>query len=143
MTLLLLLQLLFVYRHHGEFLLPSTKTYGGIATTDKAKICATVWARDARHVTPKMKAEVYAEYHATKNAKCCEVDHLISRELGGADWMSNLWPQPWDQARLKDRLENRLHKLVCSGELDIRTAQREIADDWVASYLKRVGPLPK
>jgi 5-methylcytosine-specific restriction endonuclease McrA len=43
----------------------------------------------------------------------CEVDHLISRELGGADATDNLWPQPYTQhpgAHEKDRLENQLHK---------------------------------
>lgn len=43
----------------------------------------------------------------------CEVDHLISLELGGANAIENLWPQPFDgkwNAHVKDRLELRLHK---------------------------------
>src|SRR5205823_4516238 len=43
--------------------------------------------------------------------------------------------QPWN-ARVKDQIENRLHDLVCSGELDLATAQREIASDWIAAYKK-------
>jgi hypothetical protein len=48
-----------------------------------------------------------------------EIDHLISREFGGADEIANLWPQaygtsPWN-ATLKDKLENRLNKEMCAG----------------------------
>jgi hypothetical protein len=68
------------------------------------------------------------------------VDHLISRELGGADMIDNLWPQPYTQhpgAHEKDWLENRLHKDVCSGIISLEEAQQEIRDDWYAAYLKR------
>jgi hypothetical protein len=65
---------------------------------------------------------------------------LISLELGGSNSIKNLWPQsyrtkPWN-ARVKDRLENRLHELVCSGQLDLATAQRDIATDWISTYKK-------
>jgi hypothetical protein len=32
---------------------------------------------------------------------------------------------------VKDALERKLHKLVCAGQLDLRTAQREIAANWI------------
>jgi hypothetical protein len=68
------------------------------------------------------------------------VDHLISLELGGSNSIKNLWPQsyrtqPWN-AHVKDTLENELHDEVCSGRLDLKTAQREIAGDWIAAYRK-------
>ena len=37
---------------------------------------------------------------------------------------------------MKDALEDRLHSLVCSGQLDLGKAQREISQDWVAAYKK-------
>ena len=49
-----------------------------------------------------------------------EVDHLVSLELGGSNAIGNLWPEPYAGrwgARTKDVLENRLHELVCSGQL--------------------------
>ena len=57
----------------------------------------------------------------------CEIDHLISRELGGADEINNLWPQaygtsPWN-AVLKDTLENRLHKELCAGKISLKKAR--------------------
>jgi hypothetical protein len=39
-------------------------------------------------------------------------------------------------------LEDRLHALVVNGKLDLKTAQREIATDWIAAYKKYVGPYP-
>jgi hypothetical protein len=65
----------------------------------------------------------------------------VSLELGGANDIANLWPQPYGGpwgAEAKDRLENRLHRLVCSGELDLAAAQHEIATDWIAAYRARM-----
>ncbi|MGH2509762.1 MAG: hypothetical protein ACRDHZ_20470, partial [Ktedonobacteraceae bacterium] len=82
--------------------------------------------------------------HTTKTGKAmregCEIDHLISRELGGTDAVENLWPQPYTQhpgAHEKDWLENELHKEVCSGRIRLETAQKEIRQNWYAAYLKR------
>jgi hypothetical protein len=67
-----------------------------------------------------------------------ELDYLIPPELGGAADVRNLWPQrydasPWN-AHAKDALENRLLHLVCSGDLDLATAQHDLAQDWTAAY---------
>jgi hypothetical protein len=71
-----------------------------------------------------------------------EVDHLIPLGIGGADNDANLWPEPrrsiepvWN-AEAKDRLEWRLRALVCSGQLDVRGAQKAIAEDWTEAYRK-------
>ena len=68
-----------------------------------------------------MKDQVFALYGyagyddarcvADAHGKTCEIDHLISSELGGADDVQNLWPEaygtsPWN-AHLKDKLEKR------------------------------------
>jgi hypothetical protein len=37
---------------------------------------------------------------------------------------------------VKDALEERLHEMVCAGQLDLSTAQRDIAADWIAAYKK-------
>jgi hypothetical protein len=69
-----------------------------------------------------------------------EVDYLITPELGGATDVRNLWPEPYDHtvwnAHVKYRLEDRLHEMVCRGDLDLATAQREISTDWIAAYRK-------
>jgi hypothetical protein len=69
-----------------------------------------------------------------------EVDYLITPDLGGASSERNLWPEPYHNtvwnARVKDELEVHLKNLVCSGKLDISTAQRDLAGNWVAAYKK-------
>jgi hypothetical protein len=95
-----------------------------------------------------MKEEVYREYGITQHHRGeYECDHLISLELGGSNSIKNLWPQsyrtrPWN-ARVKDRLENRLHQLVCAGQLELKTAQQAIALNWIEAYKRYVGPEPK
>jgi len=71
-----------------------------------------------------------------------EVDYLITPDLGGSDSIRNLWPQPYSarwNAREKDKLEQRLHQMVCSGSMDLATAQHEIAANWIRAYRKYVG----
>ena len=75
-----------------------------------------------------------------------EVDYLITPDLGGSGSLRNLWPQPYTarwNAREKDKLERRLHQLVCVGAVDIATAQREIAADWIRAYKKYVVTVAK
>jgi len=60
--------------------------------------------------------------------------------------MQNLWPQSyWTtplNAHVKDRLENRLHTLVCKGQLSLPDAQQAIVKNWTTAYVTYVGPLP-
>jgi hypothetical protein len=114
-------------------------------------ICSTAWGKDARHVTLAMKKQVFAAYgipyadHAQY-----EVDHLISRELGGADDVKNLWPEPWyiavdgkeSGAHQKDRVENATHKAVCAGSISLEEAQAQIVKDWTVLYRRFVGDFP-
>jgi hypothetical protein len=123
------------YRHHGAALLPdSLETPGAIATTDTALICKKGYSKSVRHVTAGVKRQVY-EVYATEphDSTCCEVDHLISLELGGSNQFQNLWPEPYlphPGSRDKDKVENWLHREVCAGRIPIEVAQREIAGDW-------------
>jgi hypothetical protein len=91
----------------------------------KTVICATAWGRDVRHVTVGMKKTVAQRYGLTWPVKTrVEWDHLIPRELGGADNINNLWPQPWHEARtIKDLEENRYHRLLCAGQITLAAAQ--------------------
>jgi len=129
--------------------LPNPALTPGIARNDLTvkKICSTKWGKDHRYVTDAMKKEVFQLYGLTGNQDpfCqpggCEIDHLISRELAGADDVKNLWPQTYTPnpetgcgARQKDHLENTLHNLVCSGKLPLEQAQIEIRSDWVSAF---------
>lgn len=129
------------YRHHGAALLPdSLETPGAIATTDTSLICKKGYSKSVRHVTAGVKRQVY-EVYATEphDSTCCEVDHLISLELGGSNQFQNLWPEPYlphPGSRDKDKVENWLHREVCAGRIPIEAAQREIASDWYSIYLR-------
>lgn len=72
--------------------------------------------------------------------KAYEVDYLITPQLGGATDIRNLWPEPYGNtlwnAHVKDQLEDRLHEMVCRGDLDLATAQRDISTDWIGAYRK-------
>jgi hypothetical protein len=117
-------------------------TPGHVATVDTRKVCQPGYAESMRHVTKSMEDQVLTKYHMKrKSGVCCEIDHLVSLELGGSNEISNLWPQPYSPrpgAHEKDVLENKLHQLVCSGKLRLTEAQRSIATDWYASYQKYV-----
>lgn len=94
----------------------------------KARICATRWGLDRRHVTTTMRREVFARYGVAWAARGqYEVDHLIPRELGGADVVANLWPERWPDAKVKDQHEHYLHREVCAGRLALEIAQSAMA----------------
>ena len=64
-----------------------------------------------------------------------ELDHIIPLALGGHPRkLDNLELQPWEEAKRKDRIEVKLQCLVCSGQVALADAQREIVDDWKAAY---------
>jgi hypothetical protein len=118
-------------------------TPGAVLTTDAARVCKRDYAKSVRHTSLALKREVYDEYGIEWVPGGYEIDHLIPLGIGGADVKENLWPQshhtPVWNAETKDRLEWKLHKLVCSHRLDIQEAQRAVATDWIAAY-KRFCP---
>jgi hypothetical protein len=130
-------------------IVPNPKlTPGDVLPVSKEDICVVGYTKLVRDVPEKVKKQVYRMYGITHHAPHeYEVDHLISLELGGSNSPKNLWPEsyltaPWN-ARTKDALENRLHSMVCKGEIDLTKAQQEIAKDWIAAYKKYIGPEPK
>lgn len=99
--------------------------------------------------TEALKKRQIAEYgYGDRRLRDYEADHLVSLELGGAPSdPRNLWPEPhhvvggWG-SYAKDRLENRLHQMVCRGELSLARAQSEIAHHWIAAYKWYIGGAP-
>ncbi len=122
-------------------------TPGEAAFLSKTEVCQSQVEKQQRRIPQALKKAVFAEY-GVKDAvqDGYEVDYLITPELGGSTSIRNLWPQPyfgpkWN-AHVKDVLEDRLHELVCTGEVDLPTAQRDIATNWVDAYKKYLGNTP-
>ena len=129
-------------------LLPDPKlTPGDVFDVTIQDICTPGYSKKVRAVTAKLKRQAYAEYGITSwKSGDYEIDHLIPLSLGGSNSIKNLWPQStktslWN-SYVKDALERRLHKLVCAGEVDLKTAQQEIATDWIKAYQKYVAKSP-
>ncbi len=114
-------------------------TPGTVATANAGDVCRPFYGRrHPRMLSSMVKHAVYLRYFG-RYRRGYRIDHLIPRELGGADDVRNLWPQPRDQSFMKDRIENRAHGVVCKGHRDLRTVQRAMAKDWVHA-LDGMGP---
>lgn len=101
-------------------------------------ICVSGYTKTVRpsvSVTEPQKLASMRAYGFTDSPSNYEFDHLIPLEIGGApDDLRNLWPESHlttPDSYDKDSLENYLHKQVCSGAMDLQTAQNEIATNWV------------
>ena len=124
----------------GELSVPkNTLTPGDARTVTLDEVCRGS-AEETASVPPPVRRQVFREYGIREGrANAYEVDYLITPDLGGTSSLRNLWPQPYSavwNAHVKDELEDRLHGLVCTGQLDLSTAQREMARDWIAAYKK-------
>ena len=115
-------------------------TPGAFRLVSTSEVCTETYSDDADVVPASVKQRVFQEYGMAPQSGNYELDYLISPQLGGTDDVRNLWPEPasasvWN-VRDKDALENRLHQLVCQNKIDLATAQRDLATDWISAYKK-------
>jgi hypothetical protein len=125
-------------------------TQENIATT----VCKSGWTATIRPTvtyTNKLKEEqlktTYLSYTKIWGTEMSayEEDHLISLQLGGDPKdPKNLFPQPYagNNARKKDVVETALKRLVCSGTIKLKDAQKAILN-WPVAYKKYVTPADK
>jgi hypothetical protein len=116
-------------------------TPGAARSIAMSSACSMAHEEVAVEVPASLRQEVLREYGIVNSrSNDYEIDYLIAPGLGGAEDIRNLWPQPYSSrtwnAHVKDSLEEHLHQMVCAGELDMGTAQRDIATDWIAAYKK-------
>jgi hypothetical protein len=115
-------------------------TPGAAVLLGQGEICREASANN-KMVPVALQRKVFEEYGlSAAEPAMYEVDYLITPALGGADDIRNLWPQSssatvWN-AQVKDELEDHLRNLVCDGQLDLATAQHEIASNWIDAYKK-------
>lgn len=115
-------------------------TPGATILVSREEICRGANTKN-KAVPVALQRKVFDEYGIrTAEPRAYEVDYLITPALGGADDIHNLWPQSYKatvwNAEVKDALEDHLRDLVCDGQLDLATAQREIATNWIEAYKK-------
>lgn len=115
-------------------------TPGATVLVTQSEVCMESSAKN-KTVPVALQRRVFDEYGiAQATPAAYEVDYLITPALGGADDIHNLWPQAYSatiwNAQVKDALEDHLRDLVCAGQLDLTTAQREIATNWIEAYKK-------
>ena len=116
-------------------LLPNPKlTPGRVAEQEK----------DRAGVTAAMERKVFARYRLPWARRAeFKIDHLIPRELGGADTVDNLWPQslrakPYGADR-KELLTEVLLTRIARGQMTLAEAREQISRDWIDAFIDHLG----
>lgn len=117
---------------------------------------------ERRSVSDAQKRKIFEAYGVPfEDRASYEVDHFIPLSIGGIntcvrpdgseDVTCNLWPQPHQKSfpeiapwgsETKDRLEFRLYKMMCAGEISLHDAQIAITADWEQGYRQYVAGPP-
>jgi hypothetical protein len=114
----------------------------------KTVICSSRFHRGKlRRLSRSEEHAVEREYDlpAGSYRDALEIDHIVPLRLGGSNNVANLFPQEYAFANhspgyvIKNRLDARLHTLVCAGRIGLRTAQRRIAANWEKLYREMFG----
>lgn len=102
-----------------------------------AAICRPGWStssiRPPVSYTEPIKKRMIVEYgYSDTRLADYELDHAVPLETSGDPRdVRNLWPEPIQSARIKDKVENAAHAAVCAGRMTLATAQARFESDWV------------
>lgn len=118
-------------------------TQSNIPTT----ICVRGWTATVRpplSYTAALKRRMIRDRHLPGTTAHYELDHYVPLEIGGHPTdPRNLWPQPWPEARLKDKLEYALNRAVCGNRMTLSAAQHCLLDQLWQACARRMGtPAP-
>ena len=114
----------------------------------RAVICKPSFhTTQVREVPDAERREVQAAYGLGPQSywPAIEIDHIVSLEVGGSNDVANLFPEKANAHpgyHVKDKLENKLHDLVCHGKMTHSRARKQIATDWQALYKQVFGTAP-
>lgn len=145
--LLVILSLLFGNLATAQIDSPdSTKTPGGILTTDLSKICVSGYSKTVRDVSESLKKKVYKLYNVpleergSYNGKLIsKIDHLVPLSMGGNNEIINLWPHYFDVPSnygvlKKNKLENYMKVKMCKGNVTHEEAINCFTNNWIECY---------
>lgn len=99
---------------------------------------------DTRGVLESMQDEVFVRYRIPlERRRYYTIDHLIPKELGGADAIQNLWPQrlsarPYGPRR-KRLLTQQFLEMIAAKQITLAEAQREMSEDWISAFVTHIG----
>lgn len=98
-------------------------------------ICVPGYSKSIRpsvsYTEPLKKLQIHYYHYADTNPRDYEEDHLMSLELGGSPTSTkNLWPESHSSSFAKDKIENSLHRAICSDKISLAQAQHEISSNW-------------
>ena len=147
---------MFVYAADPTLLPNDTESPGAInpaVTQDNIQetICHKGWSAKARppvNFTEPIKQRLLQEHYPGATPHAFELDHRVPIEVGGCPTCtSNLRIQKWRNpahhhctpgemmdAACKDRLENFVHRSVCSGAMTLAQGQKVFLGNWIAAY---------
>jgi hypothetical protein len=127
----------------GGVSMPNPKlTPGAVATTNTTEICLLPDHLASTVISAAKQNAVLTEYgvNPTASGAKYDIDYLVPVSLGGATTMANMWPAAYKGTGFfeKDQLDHVLRDLVCHRELSLRTAQRDLEQNWYVAWLKYV-----
>lgn len=123
---------------------PGVVNHAVTQATIKKTICVPGWSTSQRpsvRVTEPEKRVSLRQYgyEFGTSLRNYEYDHLIPLELGGApNDTRNMFDEPHhvmlngndEGSFMKDKVENKLHALVCSGKMKLWEARKIMRTDW-------------
>ena len=131
----------FLDKKLSSFLGNSEITGGIILTNDLNLICSKGYTTTVRDVPQDVRLKIYeingVSYPQPRGMY--ELDHVIPLELGGGNGIGNLQLEARDPrpgSLEKDRVENYLHKQVCSRNMDLEEARNQMKNNWTNVYFR-------
>lgn len=117
-----------------------TLTPGVKTAVSAAKICSAGYAAKVPAATAAQVKTVFLRYKIPAADRASYVvDRLIPAALGGTSATKNLWPITKGDRHDKAIVGNKLHNMVCAGQLSLAAAQRAVTADWSAAFARYGG----
>jgi hypothetical protein len=113
--------------------LPDHACSPGAVYTDvsQAALCTPAYAAAISNRPFTHGTRVFREYAIPRSQQGrYTLDHHVPLDLGGSNDISNIWPEATFLRSQKQRLDRKLHRLVCTNQTTLDTAQRAIAANW-------------
>jgi len=116
-------------------------TPGKTAKVTKDEVCSVDYVNSVKPVKDRDAADALSSY-GLQPSSGRELFQLIPSSLGGTNDKENLWPLPNSREfgpAQKKALDDQLHKMVCDGSLELKTAQDALKRNWMDAYRKYVA----